>query len=156
MTGKMKKMILSILPFFILLGCNQEENDVQRPSIYGTWQLSESYIIFESDGAGGAKFLGEFREVPNEDKYEFTIAFNNTFSSTKFSSCNGGNVKYDDVQIAFEYGCEEFIKSPLGAFSYKYHFEENGNKLFLHPNFLSCIEGCGDRFQKIAEPGSGE
>ncbi len=31
-------MILSILPFFILLGCNQEENDVQQvPSIYGTW-----------------------------------------------------------------------------------------------------------------------
>ncbi len=141
----MKKMILSILPFFILLGCNQEENDVQRPSIYGTWQLIESYNV------SGVDF--DWREVPDELKYEFTIAFNNTFSSTEFSRCNDGNVKYDDVQITFEYGCEGFTP---GGLSYNYYFEGNGNKLSLIPNFLSCDEGCGYRFQKIAEPGSGE
>ncbi len=141
----MKKMILSILPFFILLGCNQEENDVQRPSIYGTWQLIESYNV------SGVDFY--WREVPKELKYEFTIAFNNTFRSTRYSDteysdCSGGNVKYDDVQITFEDEC--------GGPGLSYNYYIDGNKLTLIPNFLFCDEGCGDRFQKIAEPESGE
>ncbi len=158
---KMKKIILSVLPFFILLGCNQEENDVQLPSIYGTWQLIESYNV------SGSGVSGEWREVPNEDKYEFTIAFNNTFSSTRYSDCSRGNVKYDDAQITFNYGCEGFTlippeyehppyEYPSGVLSYNYHID--GNKLSFYPysDSWTCYEMWGDTFQKIAEMESRE
>lgn len=74
-----------------------------------------------------------------------------TFQSDQFSECTKGTFLLTGDEISFDYECEGFttgIESPPGVFNYKYFFL-NG-KLSLTPIFISCIEGCGYRFEKIA------
>ena len=140
----MKNMIVLFLTIsFTSIGCEESENK-QETSIYGTWKLIE---VYSNPGYGNGQWL-----KVNEG-YTYEILPNNSFNSTKHKECDNGNFRYTNTQITFEYKCDGFttgIESPPGEFSYDYSFE-NG-RLLLSPIFLSCIEGCGYRFTKIAEP----
>lgn len=132
-------LILSI--FFIISSCSDEQTEQQENSIYGTWKLTEEYIV--------SGVNGNWTQIQNG--YTFSIESNNTFSSTEFQECNEGVVQINETQIVFKYECDGFttgIESPEGEFSFKYSFVEN--KLSLNPNFLNCDEGCGYRFSKIS------
>ena len=138
----MKNMFLILSIFFFITGCSEEEIKQQESSIYGTWQLTEEYIV--------SGVNGNWIEIQNG--YTFSIESNNVFSSTEFQECAQGIVVISDTQIVFKYECEGFtigIEFPEGEFSYKYSFV--GNKLSLNPNFMNCDEGCGYRFTRISE-----
>lgn len=138
----MKNMILILAVFLFITGCNEKEIKQQENSIYGTWKLTEEYIV--------SGVNGKWTEIQNG--YTFSIEPNNTFSSTEFQECTQGVVDISKTQIVFKYACDGFtagIETPAGEFSYKYSFVEN--KLSISPDFLSCDEGCGYRFSKIAE-----
>ena len=136
----MKNMILILSMFFLFSGCDKEtQTEPQENSIYGTWQLTEIYALSGT--------TGKWEQV--RDGYTFSIEPSNTFSSEKFQECTQGTVEINETRIIFKYECDGFtagIESPVGEFSYTYSFVEN--KLSLHPDFLSCIEGCGYRFSK--------
>ncbi len=145
----MKNMNLLLSIFLFIASCGEEEPKAQlnTNSLYGTWQLVESY--------GGGPGYGSWKKVQNG--YKITIELNNSFNSSEYTDCSEGIVNFDSVQIIFEYECERLstgIESHPGAFSYNYLFKDD--KLSLNPNFLICDEGCGYRFKKIAEPEQGD
>lgn len=138
----MKNVFLIFSMLFIATNCGQEETKQKENSIYGTWKLTEEYIVLGVNG--------NWTQIQNG--YTFSIESNNTFSSTEFQECMKGVVDISETQIVFKYECDSFttgIESPEGEFSYKYSFV--GNKLSLIPNFMNCDEGCGYRFSKTVE-----
>jgi len=143
----MKKMII-LLACLSLIACSEDENKVeQEPSIYGTWQLFESYVV---DGVGG-----DWIEI--EDGYTYKIMTNGLFESSKFKECDNGKYELNNEIIIFDYSCEDFtsgIEEPPGSFGYK--FSIKGSVLEIQPTYIGCFEGCGFRFKKIAEPQTGE
>ncbi len=145
----MKNMNLLLSIVLFIASCGEEEPKAQlnTNSLYGTWQLVESYVV---SGVNG-------RWINVQNGYKFTIELNNSFNSSEYTDCSEGIVNFDSVQIIFEYECERLstgIESHPGAFSYNYFFKDD--KLSLNPNFLLCAEGCGYRFKKIAEPEQGD
>ncbi|RED92035.1 lipocalin family protein [Marinoscillum furvescens] len=138
----MKNMIL-LLALLSLLACSEDDNKVeQETSIFGTWQLVESYIV---DGVEG-----NWLEV--ENGYNYQIMSNGLFTSSKFNECDNGNYELRDETITFNYSCEGFttgIENPPGSFGYKYSIKNS--VLEIQPTYIGCFEGCGYRFRKIAE-----
>lgn len=133
----MKNAFLVLSLFFFITGCKEEITE--KNSIYGTWELTEEYIVLGVNG--------NWTEVQNG--YTFSIASNNTFNSTEFKECTQGIVDMTETKIVFKYECEGFttgVESPAGEFEYKYSFIDN--KLSLTPVFMNCDEGCGYRFSK--------
>jgi hypothetical protein len=138
------KNVISLILFIsiVFFGCESEQVEQNEKSIYGTWQLYES---FETDGVEG-----DWIEVDNVYAYE--ISSNGSFKSSKFQDCNSGTFLLSEQTITFDYECENFtagIESPPGSFSYLYALKDG--QLLLTPNYLMCDEGCGFRFNKIAD-----
>lgn len=143
----MKNMTIIIMMLILFSGCGDEKQSEQETSIYGTWQLVESYVVSGVEG--------EWEQV--ENGYQYDIHSNMTFVSNQFSECAEGVFVLSDTEISFSYECEGFttgIESPAGTFTYQYALS-NG-QLSLTPTYLSCDEGCGYKFDKIAEPQTGD
>lgn len=140
--------MIILLTFLSLLACSEDENKVeQEPSIYGIWQLSQSFIV---DGVEG-----DWVEV--EDGYTYEIKPNGHFNSSKFEECSDGTFEINDTTITLNYSCENFstgIENPPGVFSYE--FSITNSILEIQPTYIGCFEGCGFRFKKIAEIQTGE
>jgi hypothetical protein len=143
----MKHLILILLLNISISGCSEEKTEVQNTSIYGTWQLVQSYV---TDGVNG-----NWEQI--ENGYQYEILPSNRFISNQFRECTEGTFVLKDSEITFDYECEGFttgIETPAGSFTYQYSFD-NG-KLLLTPTYLNCDEGCGHKFEKIAEIQTGE
>lgn len=131
----------------ILFACNKDEiSEPQEVSVVGTWKLSETYI---GDGGTNTQW------TPVENGYTYTFKSDGTFTSTKFSDCTYGNYSISTSPfrtLNLDFGCEGFtagIETPEGTFAEKFKFIEGS--LILHPLYLSCIEGCAYKFQKIKD-----
>lgn len=143
----MKNLILILILNISLFGCAEESADAQNTTIYGTWQLVQSYVV---NGVNG-----NWEKV--ENGYQYEILSSNTFASNQFSECFEGTIVLKDSEITFDYECEGFttgIETPAGSFTYQYSFD-NG-LLLLTPTYLTCDEGCGYKFEKIDEPQTGD
>ena len=137
----MKNMILILSMFFFITGCSEKETKQQETSIYGTWQLVNSYVV---DG-----FSGSWISVNNG----FTIMLkrDNTFSSTKYQECSEGSYFLDlsSEKIILEYNCANFNPCENSSSKCVERFEFDGKLLKLIPEYSACIEGCGEKFKKI-------
>ena len=143
----MKKLILLLILNLSFIGCAEENTEAQKTTFYGTWQLVQSYVV---NGVNG-----NWEQVKNG--YQYEILSSNTFVSNQFSECSKGTIVLKDIEITFDYECEDFttwIETPAGSFTYQYSFD-NG-QLLLIPNFLTCDEGCGYKFEKIDKPQTGD
>ena len=146
----MKNMSLLFLLLFILSGCNDHENNRQQnpPSIYGIWQLIESY----SDPGR----TGEGKWIKTNDEYSYEILINGTFNSTKYNECSTGlySISKEKKTISFTFSCDDFDPCEASSVLCNESFSFDNQYLILIPNYLQCDEGCAHKFEKIAEPES--
>ena len=142
----MKMMILTLGILLAFAECKEEQaKEEQETSIYGSWQLVESYGggIDVNSGNG-------WRKV--ENGFTFELNADNTFVSGEFRGCSTGRFRLSGNEITFIYDCGRRILSeePAGVFSYKYVFLDEST-LERTPITLVCYEGCASRFFKIDE-----
>ncbi len=135
----MKNMIF-LFVFAFLFGCSNDETKNKNPLI-GTWQLVETIVIDQ-------ELNPEW--VPVEEGYIYTFYENGKFSSSSFVECSMGNYSLESDILALDYDCEGFtreIETPPGTFIETLKFKSG--QIILTPTYLSCIEGCGFKFEKI-------
>ena len=137
----MKNLILIFSILIIFINCANDDTNKQENSIIGTWKLIETY---GSDGGSNP----QWSTITNGYSYTFNQSGN--FTSNRFSECSEGKYSISGDDLILDYGCNGFttsIENPEGTFIEKFIFER-GN-LILTPTYLTCIEGCGYKFQKI-------
>ena len=133
-------MFLILSMIFFIIGCDEEDTKKQGNSIYGTWQLVESFSHPPS-GNGWSQV---------DNGFTLTVKSDNSFYSSQFSNCMTGDISLTDDQIDLKYNCNGFtqgFENPAGVFQYTYEFVEN--KLQLTPKNFSCFEGCKYELIKI-------
>ena len=136
----MKNMFLILSIFFIISSCSDEQTEQQENSIYGTWQLVESFSHPPS-GSGWSQV---------DDGFTLIVKSDNSFNSSQFSDCITGNISLTNNQIDLNYNCNGFtqgFENPAGVFQYTYEFVDS--KLELTPKNFSCFEGCKYKLIKI-------
>lgn len=65
---------------FLFIGCEEETVEQTETSIYGTWQLVETWVV---DGVEG-------KWVSIDDGCLYELKSSNTFESTKYDECKTG------------------------------------------------------------------
>tara|TARA_B110000114_G_C14824950_1_gene290247 strand:+ start:26 stop:451 length:426 start_codon:yes stop_codon:yes gene_type:complete len=138
----MKNMYLILAVLFLFTGCNEKEAKQQEDtSIYGTWQLTQSFVV---DGVSG-----DWKDI--ENGFIITLNKNNTFSSNKFQECSIGtySINTNNNKITFEYGCSNFTPCESNSSKCVEVFVLENQLLKFTPEYSSCIEGCGERLKKI-------
>ncbi|PCI34200.1 MAG: hypothetical protein COB60_06615 [Flavobacteriaceae bacterium] len=138
----MKNLILlfSIILSFNSCSQNEEEKNSDN-SIVGTWKLIE---VYSSDGGSNP----QWKLV--ENGYIYTFKIDGTFTSNRFSECSIGKFELNNSNLTLRFDCNGFttgIESPEGTFIE--NFNKKNNEIILKPTYLNCIEGCGNKFQKI-------
>ena len=136
----MKTFFIISSIFFFITGCSEKETKQQENSVYGSWQLVESFSHPPS-GNGWSQV---------DNGFTLAIKLDNVFNSSQFSDCLTGNISLTDVQINLKYNCNGFtqgFENPAGVFQYTYEFVER--KLELTPKNFSCFEGCKYKLIKI-------
>ncbi|MBC6401693.1 MAG: hypothetical protein GDA42_10380 [Ekhidna sp.] len=137
----MKTMILILSMLFFAIGCSEDgSNEQQKPSIYGTWKLIETY---GSDGGSNPQW------ATIKNGYTYIFNKNETFSSTRFNECTTGIYLLTNNTLTLDFDCNEFdtgVEESSGTFVENYIFENNN--LILTPSYLSCFEGCGYKFER--------
>ncbi|MBD8489820.1 lipocalin family protein [Echinicola sp. CAU 1574] len=136
---KMLTLFLSVL--LSISSCNSNGQIDNEVSIIGTWQLIERYT---SD-------VGQGKWSPINDGYTYSFKNDGTFVSNKYSECGYGTYILSANSLTLIFGCEEFttgIETPKGTFVEKLEFENS--LMILVPDYLNCVEGCGDKFKKIS------
>jgi hypothetical protein len=138
------KNILKLTAILLILTssftCEKETTAKSEPNnnLFGTWQLIETNF-----------------GIPNgwnkiENGYTYTFLENGRFTSTRFSECTYGTFTLTETSLTLHFGCAGFstgIEQPAGIFVENI-FWDNGY-LLLHPNYMSCDEGCAYKFQKL-------
>ncbi|MDB4289599.1 hypothetical protein N9887_00800 [Flavobacteriaceae bacterium] len=139
--GIMKSMYLILTLFFLITGCNEEDTKQQENSIYGTWQLTQLFVV---DGVDGS-----WQDI--ENGFIFTLNKDNSFSSNKYQECSVGNyfIDMNNNKITFEYNCSDFTPCESNSSKCVETFVFENQLLKFTPEYSSCIEGCGQRFKKI-------
>ena len=136
--------MIMLLTLLSMIACSEDEiKGEQQTSIYGTWQLVESFVV---DGVEG-----DWVQV--DSGYTYELNSDGTFKSSEYNECSDGNYEIASQKITFEYGCENFstgIENPPGSFTY--NFSIKNSTLEIEPTYVGCFEGCGFRFKKISEP----
>jgi len=140
---KIRKLsLLMILSLVFFTSCNNDDENIKEEnSIVGTWRLIE---IYNDPGDGS----GSWNSVDNGYLYNFSE--NGQFTSTRFSECSSGSYSMNSTELTLDFDCDGFttgIEAPEGTFIENYTFESN--TIILVPTYLSCIEGCGWKFEKI-------
>ena len=132
-------LILSI--FFFPTGCSEDETKQQENSIYGTWKLTQSFVV---DGVSGS-----WKDI--ENGFIITLNKNNTFSSNKFRECSIGtySINTNNNKITFKYNCYNFTPCESNSSKCVEFFVFENQFLKFTPEYSSCIEGCGEKFKKI-------
>jgi len=144
----MKTLILFFLLSLFLGSCggsdDKQQVQLNDTSIVGTWQLVEAY----SDSGDGN---GQWILV--EEGYTYIFETDSTFETTKSSSCFLGKYRVlnDSLYLSFSKTehCQGFERIEIITFNIKGVTGEG--LLSFYPTYLTCDEGCGYRFKKIAE-----
>lgn len=138
----MKNLILLFSLILSFSSCSQnEEEKINDNSIFGTWKLIE---VYSSDGGSNPQWK------PVVNGYTYTFNLDGTFTSNRFSECSIGKFELNNTTLTLKFDCIGFttgIESPEGTFIE--NFIKNNNEIILKPTYLNCIEGCGNKFQKI-------
>lgn len=138
----MKNLILLFSLILSFSSCSQNgEEKINDNSIVGTWKLIE---VYSSDGGSNPQWK------PVENGYTYTFNIDGTFTSTRFSECSVGKFELNNSTLTLRFDCNGFttgLESPVGTFIE--NFNKNNNEIILKPTYLNCIEGCGNKFQKI-------
>ncbi|WP_176328520.1 MULTISPECIES: lipocalin family protein [Arenibacter] len=138
----MKNIILLFTIIISFSSCSQnDENQKNENSIYGTWKLVE---IYGSDGGNSPQWN------PVNNGYTYTFNSDNSFASNRFSECSTGMYELTSSNLTLKYNCDGFntgIENPPGSFVENYVFESN--HLILTPTYLNCDEGCSYKFEKV-------
>lgn len=137
-------LIFSII-FVSLIACSNEENkdNSYQKNVVGTWQLIEVNI-------GNGSSASNWTSI--ENGYEYTFNKDGTFHSNRFEQCLEGKYTLSSNLLTIEYNCNDFstgIESPDGTFIENFKIE-NGF-MFLSPTYMSCDEGCENKFKKIVD-----
>ncbi|WP_445748358.1 lipocalin family protein [Polaribacter sp.] len=137
----MKKLILTLAVILSFNSCSQSENnEKENLSLIGTWKLIESY---SSDGGN----TPSWKTV--ENGYIYTFNSDGSFTSNRFSECTKGNYKITDNKLTLTFDCAGFntgIENSPGVFIEELIYDNTN--MILKPTYLTCIEGCGFKFQK--------
>ena len=139
----MKTLILFFSIIFSITSCNSDDTNKQDNNIIGTWKLIETY---GSDGGNNPQWT-----LVNNG-YMYTFNENGSFTSNRFSECSEGNYSISANNLTLDYSCSNFdtgIETTAGTFLEEYSFE--GTNIILTPTYLTCIEGCKFKFQKIEQ-----
>lgn len=135
-------LILAILFSFVACSNDDEKELTTQERLIGTWKLVE---VYGSDG-------GQGQWTPVEDGYTYTFNDNGTFTSTRFSECTYGTYTLTSSTLILSFGCEGFttgIEDPEGTFIENFVYDNNF--IFLSPTYLTCDEGCDQKYQKITD-----
>lgn len=138
----MKQLILILSMLLSFTSCSETVNPKEQDtSIVGTWQLIE---VYGSDGGSNPQW------TPVEDGYTYTFKSDSTFSSNRFNECEIGTYSTNQDQLTLNYSCDGFttgIEGSEGTFVENFKIENS--LMFLSPTYMSCIEGCDNKFKKI-------
>ena len=127
--------IVRLFTLLFTLGCSSDTREIQSDSLTGTWQLISVY-----ESSGGATPTWQ----PIEDGFTLSFQRNNVFVSSKFE-CDGLYEINPNQTLTINFDCE--TSQMKGELDYRF-VEEH---LILTPNPNTCIEGCDQKFKKIAE-----
>ncbi|WP_066225057.1 hypothetical protein [Formosa haliotis] len=138
----MKNLIIFLSIILSFNSCSQNDEIIKKSnSIVGTWKLIETY---ESNGGNNPQW------TTISDGYTYIFTKNGKFTSNRFSECTDGSYSITGINLTLDYSCNNFdtgIETPAGTFIEEYSFE--GENIILTPTYLTCIEGCKFKFQKI-------
>lgn len=137
----MKNIILIFSMLLSLTSCSDDAVKAQETSIAGTWKLIETY---GSDGTGNPQW------TTVDNGYTYTFSSKGSFTSTRFAECSTGTYQITSSTLTLTYDCDGFgtgIESPAGTFVENIAFDDG--KIILTPTYLTCIEGCGFKFEKV-------
>lgn len=130
---KIMKQLLLLTSFILLINCDDDENiESMVDPIFGNWVLVEVYFGLPTSDW-----------VVATSQHNYLIKQDYSFESNRFTTCTTGAVKKDSVILTFTYNCEE------NSNSYEYSYEFRNDTLQLIPLFLTCDEGCGERYIMI-------
>ncbi len=136
----MKNIIYMLVSFTILLGCSKD-NEENKDSIIGKWQLIE-YCENIGDGTWGCTVI--------ENGLIYYFKENGTFTQSNTSnSCIYGTFTYDSTSIVLDYKEEEECSLIDEYYILDYTFVESRLKLTLSEENNTCDEGCYEIFKKV-------
>ncbi len=135
----MKRIVLFLGLFFLLLSCNNDSSSNSKASFEGTWKLLAAKI---SDGGSDPKWTS----VDNG----YTLVFNEDgmFTSTQFNECQTGKYEFDETFLWLDFDCPDFstgFETTDGKIEMRYKFETS--YMILNPT--NCIEECAYKFKRI-------
>lgn len=137
----MKTKITLILTglFLLVLSCKNDDdsnNNVNEPTLIGTWQLIEIYGD-PGDGSGG------FEPVDSDKSISF---FENGTLTSNGSLCNMSNQAGDSTNGTYNTEESVILPSDCSFENYQIFFEiENSNLILSYP----CIEACNEKYIKL-------
>ncbi len=136
----MKNIIYMLVSFTILLGCSKD-NDENKDSIIGKWQLIE-YCEDNGGGTLGCEQIEDGYTIQFYDNDEFVfIGVNNT-------NCTTGTYIFDGTKVFLQFD-NDVCSDNEGLFIYLYSFVGNDLKLTPSTENLICDEICYEVFKKI-------
>ena len=134
-----------ILIFSLLAACSEDELNPKAETIFGVWQLTESY-----DGGSLEPLLTV------ENGYSYTFNSDSTFKISEGVYCEEGVESgifsiYQDSENRFVLALNVIECSDQDSFTIEYTYGFNDDKLIISPKENSCDEGCYYSFSRIDE-----
>jgi len=139
----MKNLILLCIALSLNSCSQNDENQKNENSIYGTWKL---VAVYSNVGNGE----NEWNSVDNG--YTYIIDTDNSFESTKYNECSSGKIEVNAITntLSFIFDCNNFYPCEENSGICKEYFSIAKGNLILSSAYQNCDEGCPQfKFEKI-------
>ena len=131
----MKKLLLLLLPLFILLSCNRNNSPEVTTDLVGTWLLKE---VLADPGDGSGTFMAVDSDKTMAFYSDGTVTSNGLLCDLSITSSTPSSGIYNVVESTFRTGDCNFPE-------FDYQYTHTGTELIVH---YFCIEACSGKFIK--------
>ncbi|AXT49470.1 hypothetical protein D1818_01035 [Aquimarina sp. BL5] len=130
-----KYLFLFLIPLLFVFSCSNDDDTIASPDLLGKWLLIEQ-LVDPGDGSG------TFQPISSDLELEFLAGgilqvSNGSLCSLAIESEGNSTESYSIDENTITVSCNT-------PFSISFEIKE-GSLFLYHP----CIEGCGQRYQKL-------